>query len=128
MISKRQYPVSFAVIMLVAASVLSVSVAAQTPSTAVPSPAWKLVWSDEFNGPNGSAVDASKWVSETGGGGWGNNELEYYQAGSANANQANGALTIQARQQSVGGMPYTSARIKTQDWCSGMIIRSVLGS
>src|SRR5439155_16698334 len=34
---------------------------------------WSLVWSDEFNGPNGSGVDTAKWVPETGGSGWGNN-------------------------------------------------------
>jgi hypothetical protein len=27
---------------------------------------WTLVWSDEFNGPNESAVDRSEWVLETG--------------------------------------------------------------
>src|SRR5665647_3197419 len=37
---------------------------------------WKLVWSDEFN-YNG-LPDSSKWSFETGGNGWGNNELEYY--------------------------------------------------
>jgi len=36
---------------------------------------WQLVWSDEFT--NGISAD---WVFETGGGGWGNNELEYYRA------------------------------------------------
>jgi len=65
-------------------------------------------WADEFNGSG-----APGWTFETGGGGWGNAELEYYQGGSANANQTGGYLNIQARVQSVGGMPYTSARIKT---------------
>src|SRR2546427_11289941 len=39
---------------------------------------WSLVWSDEFSGLNGSAIDSSKWTAKVGGGGWGNNELEYY--------------------------------------------------
>src|SRR6516162_9815761 len=26
---------------------------------------WKLVWSDEFNGPQGAAPDSSKWAYET---------------------------------------------------------------
>src|SRR5258705_4307077 len=36
---------------------------------------WTLVWSDEFQGPDGSAVDASKWNYDVGGGdhGGGNN-------------------------------------------------------
>ncbi|WP_210516939.1 carbohydrate-binding protein [Hymenobacter terricola] len=68
---------------------------------------YQQVWADEFTtgiGPN--------WVFETGGGGWGNNEKQYYQ--SANATVVNGELQITARKQSVGGMPYTSARMKTQ--------------
>jgi hypothetical protein len=31
-----------------------------------------LVWSDEFSTANGSLPDSSKWIMETGGGGWGN--------------------------------------------------------
>jgi len=37
---------------------------------------WILKWSDEFNGPTGSEPDWSKWVSESGGNGWGNRELQ----------------------------------------------------
>lgn len=70
---------------------------------------YQQVWADEFNG---TAVNTSNWVFENGGGGWGNNEKQYYQA--ANATVANGELLITARKQAVGGMPYTSARLKTQ--------------
>lgn len=73
-------------------------------------PVYSLVWSDDFNG---TAVDTSKWVFETGGGGWGNNELEYYQ--SKNATVSNGNLVITAKKESVGGEPYTSTRMTTQD-------------
>src|SRR5947207_15541273 len=38
---------------------------------------WKLVWSDEFNGPPGAPPDKNKWMADTGGGGWGNEQLEY---------------------------------------------------
>jgi beta-glucanase (GH16 family) len=81
-------------------------------------PAWKLVWSDEFNGPNGSAVDVSKWVSETGGGGWGNDELEYYTSRLENASQQDGNLVIKVLQEKYVGpgdatRNYTSARLKT---------------
>src|SRR5262245_33487152 len=68
-------------------------------------------WADEFNG---SGAPGSSWTYDTGNGGFGNAELEFYQAGGANANQAGGILTIQARLQSVGGSAYTSARMKTQ--------------
>jgi hypothetical protein len=30
---------------------------------------------DEFDGPAGAPPDASKWSSDLGGGGWGNNEV-----------------------------------------------------
>ncbi len=84
-----------------------------------PALSYQLVWSDEFT--NGIGPD---WVFETGTGtnGWGNNELQYYQ--SSNAAVANGVLSITARQQSVGGMQYTSARMKTQgrkSWKYGRI-------
>jgi hypothetical protein len=39
---------------------------AQNPSPLPRNKGWKLVWSDEFSAPNGSPVDRSKWVLETG--------------------------------------------------------------
>ena len=36
---------------------------------------YNLIWSDEFDG---NSIDTSKWGFDIGGGGWGNNELEYY--------------------------------------------------
>ncbi len=69
---------------------------------------YQQVWSDEFT--NGISPS---WQFETGGGGWGNNEKQYYQA--ANATVVNGQLQITARKQNVGGYPYTSARLKTQN-------------
>jgi len=32
------------------------------------------VWSDEFDGPQGTAPDQTKWAYDLGGWGWGNNE------------------------------------------------------
>lgn len=71
-----------------------------------------LVWSDEFNNPG--APDPSKWTFDTGGGGWGNNELEYYTSRSSNVYVSNGTLKIVANKESYLGAGYTSARIKTQ--------------
>lgn len=91
-------------------------------SQSTPAPAketaWTLVWSDEFNGPNGSPVDRSKWVFETGGGGWGNQELEYYTDRTENAYLHDGKLVIKARAEKYTGADgvtrnYTSARLKT---------------
>ena len=53
---------------------------------------WNLVWSDEFNGPANSAPNPNTWAYDTGGGGWGNGELETYCApfsGAAPCNSGN---------------------------------------
>ncbi len=83
---------------------------------------WELVWADEFDG---TEVDQTKWSFQTGDGcpnlcGWGNNELEWYQA--ENATVADGFLTITAREEQAGGKNYTSARMRTinqGDWTYG---------
>lgn len=72
-----------------------------------------LIWSDEFEYTG--LPNPSKWNMETGGGGWGNNELQYYTDTENNAMVENGILTITAREESVGGRDYSSARITTQN-------------
>lgn len=69
----------------------------------------QLLWSDEFNG---TSVNTGIWTFETGAGGWGNNELQYYR--SQNASVSGGILTITAKKENYGGAAYTSARLKTQ--------------
>jgi beta-glucanase (GH16 family) len=75
-----------------------------------------LVWGDEFNE---AALDPATWFFETGDGsqygipGWGNNELQYYLPD--NARLEGGLLKIEAREESIGSRPYTSARINTRD-------------
>ena len=73
-------------------------------------PPYELIWSDEFDG---TSVNTANWNFDIGGGGWGNNELEYYKA--ANAKVKNGILTITAKKKMIQGYNYTSARMKTQD-------------
>lgn len=74
---------------------------------------WTLTWSDEFNGAAG-APDSSKWGYDVGGGGWGNNELEYYTSRVENATlDGAGHLQIIARAESFMGSAYTSARLNT---------------
>jgi beta-glucanase (GH16 family) len=82
---------------------------------------WTLTWSDEFNGADGSAVDASKWGHDVGGGGWGNSEFEYYTNATQNAVVQGGNLVITATTAgassyncsypSSGPCKYTSARL-----------------
>ena len=79
------------------------STVATTPRAAT----YQLVWSDEFNG---TSIDASKWNIDVGNPGV-NHEQEYYQA--ANATVSNGNLVITAKQENVGGQPYTSAKLNT---------------
>jgi beta-glucanase (GH16 family) len=88
-------------------------------------PGWVLTWSDEFDGPDGSAVDPTKWVHDVGGSGWGNQELEYYTDGTQNAVVMGGNLVITATTAgassyncsypSSGPCQYTSARLLTQN-------------
>lgn len=87
-------------------------------------PGWTLTWSDEFDGPDGSAADPTKWTYDTGGTGWGNGEYEYYTSGTDNAVVQGGDLVITATTvgasqytcsyPSSGPCKYTSARLKTQ--------------
>lgn len=82
-------------------------------------PTRTLVWSDEFDGAAGAKVDATRWVTETGGHGWGNRELQYYTDRATNASlDGAGHLVITARRERFddGKTPreYTSARLKTQ--------------
>src|SRR5262245_13876424 len=94
-----------------------------TPPDTAPLRDWTLTWSDEFDGPAGTPPDAAKWVAETGGQGWGNQEREYYTARAENAAlDGGGRLVITARAEALdspyhcwyGPCRYTSARLKTQ--------------
>jgi len=81
---------------------------------------WRLVWSDEFNGPTGSAVDSARWSFDLGGNGWGNDELETYTGRTANAHQQDGSLVINAIKETFTGPDkisrnYTSARLLTKN-------------
>jgi beta-glucanase (GH16 family) len=82
-------------------------------AAAPPRSDWKLAWHDEFDGPM-AEPDATRWVRETGGGGWGNDELEFYTARTENARVTGGHLVIEARRESFGNREYTSARLKTE--------------
>ncbi|MDG6101729.1 ricin-type beta-trefoil lectin domain protein [Dactylosporangium aurantiacum] len=82
-----------------------------------------LTWSDEFDGPAGSAPNGSKWKYDVGGGGWGNNEQQYYTTSTSNASlNGAGQLVITARRENpanyqchYGTCQYTSARLLTAD-------------
>lgn len=69
---------------------------------------YALVWSDEFNG---TTLDESIWNFNTGGDGWGNNELQYYTQRPENVRVKDGCLEIEARKETYENREYTSARI-----------------
>jgi beta-glucanase (GH16 family) len=89
----------------------------------VSSPAYKLVWSDEFNYTG--LPDPEKWNYDIGGDGWGNNELQYYTKQRAeNVRVENGHLIIEARKEKWENREYTSARLVTKgkaEWQYGKI-------
>ncbi|MBO6575939.1 MAG: glycoside hydrolase family 16 protein [Rhodothermales bacterium] len=68
-----------------------------------------LVWSDEFNYEG--APDPSKWDYDTGAGGWGNNEAQFYTNNLDNARVDGEHLIIEAHKEDLGGSSYTSARL-----------------
>ncbi|MBB6425064.1 family 16 glycosylhydrolase [Sphingopyxis sp. JAI128] len=122
-----------AILMLAAAPV---AVAAQPTADA----AWRLAWSDEFDG---SVIDRGKWDFEVDCWGGGNNERQCYTDRPANAALRDGKLIITARKEAMTGpafplsqrgdpekaaaeatKPFTSARLVTRGkaaWTYGKI-------
>ena len=80
---------------------------------------YELVWSDEFDYEG--KPDEEKWGYDIGGSGWGNHELQNYTEGD-NVTVADGVMTIEARNEELGGMEYTSTRLVSRgkgDWLYG---------
>jgi beta-glucanase (GH16 family) len=81
----------------------------------------QLIFDEEFNGPAGSLPDSSKWSADVGGGGWGNNQLEYDTNNKNVSQDGNGNLVIEARKENpsnyqcwYGTCTYTSTRMNTK--------------
>jgi beta-glucanase (GH16 family) len=110
------------IIMLILLAGVKISVSAQD---------WVLVWSDEFNSPG--LPDESKWSYDVGGGGWGNNELQYYTLKrEENARIEDSTLIIELRKEAFQERDYTSARLVSKnkgDWLYGRVeVRAKLPS
>jgi hypothetical protein len=75
-------------------------------------PGMTLAWSDEFTA---NYINSNNWSYDTGGSGWGNNELEYYTNSNKNAFATSGYLVIEARKETMGTNNYTSARMISKD-------------
>ena len=85
---------------------------------------WKLIWSEEFEGPPGAPPNPARWTAQVGDGtlygipGWGNAELQYYTNKPENAyqdGQGNLVISLQKPQEDLacwyGPCQYTSARL-----------------
>jgi len=87
--------------------------APETCSSPAPSPSPSLVWFDEFDGDG--PIDDSKWGFDLGGGGWGNNELQFYTDRLDNSRREGGVLKVVAKCEDYGGRSFTSARLVSRD-------------
>jgi beta-glucanase (GH16 family) len=112
-------PAFFALLALAACA--GISPAPESPPP--PTPSSSPVWSDEFDGPAGASFDRAKWVADTGGLGFGNNERQFYTTRAENVVlDGAGHLVITARAEPTssayscwyGRCGYTSARLKTK--------------
>jgi len=84
---------------------------------------WKLVWSDEFDGPT---LDYGKWEIEVNAFGGGNQELQIYTDRPENVRVEDGHLLIEARRDNHGisgtVREYSSGRVRSKqrgDWKYG---------
>jgi beta-glucanase (GH16 family) len=81
---------------------------------------WTLTWADEFDGAANSLPNPTKWGYDTGGSGWGNNELQSYTNRAQNAYlDGDGNLIIKVIKETFTGTDgitrnYTSARLLTK--------------
>jgi len=118
-ISKHRSLLFSAVALLLILS-LPIAPATQRVNQTTEKAKWRWVWSDEFTGTNGPAVDTTKWGFDIGGKGWGNNELQTYTDRTTNAFVRNGLLNIKVLREKFTGpdnisREYTSARLLTEN-------------
>ncbi len=106
-------------VMGIACGYAEITISAGTQSESIPVKVtpraydgYSLVWNDEFNA---SSLDRMVWNIEQGGGGWGNQEKQYYTDREENLRVADGNLVINVRKEQYGNNEYTSARITTKN-------------
>lgn len=79
----------------------------------------RLVWSDDFDG---NGVDSNKWGILSAGGGFGNQEKQFYTNHAENVRVEQGVLKITAKCQEYHGHHYTSAKLQSKqrgEWGPG---------
>lgn len=92
---------------MIAALGLMLAVAAIAPAPADAAGDWRLVWSDEFDGP---AIDRAKWDFDVDCWGGGNDERQCYTDDPRNAAVEDGRLVITARRERRTGPAYPAAQ------------------
>ncbi|MSY63046.1 MAG: family 16 glycosylhydrolase, partial [Actinobacteria bacterium] len=105
----------------------AVSADATSPRTAAPVKE-RILWTQSFNEKAGTKVDPKVWSYNTGAGGWGNNEQQFYTSKAANiSTDGKGSLVISAVKLDVDDPKnayitnwcidcvYSSARVMTKD-------------
>ena len=110
---------------------LVLAIGAQMPADSAPSK--KLLWSEEFNGKAGAALNAKNWNYDIGDGtaagipGWGNSEREYY-IPAAVKQDGKGSVVIKATRmkvdpsgQTTKANPYACYYGTACEWTSGKI-------
>jgi beta-glucanase (GH16 family) len=113
--------IAYFLLALLLAAMLSLKLHGQ-PAESLPGD-WQLTWTDEFSQPDGTSPDASKWGFETGGNGWGNNEMEFYTTRTNNVRIEAGKLIIEAVKENYQDKNFTSGRLSTQgksSWTYGL--------
>jgi len=83
----------------------------QKPKASANPEDWDFVWSDEFDGKE---LDKEKWKFDTGGHGFGNNELQFYTDRADNAFLEEGSLVVQAKPEKFQNRSYTSAKLQSK--------------
>jgi beta-glucanase (GH16 family) len=124
--TSRRLPVLMTLAATAAALLVTTAQPAATAPAAPAAPPSTTAWggvtfADEFNAGAGTSPDQSKWRYDIGGGGWGNNELQYYTNRTDNiAHDGTGNLVITARRNNPAGYgcwygtcQYTSAKLTT---------------
>jgi beta-glucanase (GH16 family) len=71
----------------------------------------ELLWSEEFNQPG--EPDASVWNIRTGGGGWGNGELQVYDASAVTVSEDGALLITASRNPDNSNDEFVSGRVDT---------------
>lgn len=105
---KRTITVFALFVTVFAAMLLGPGIEASEAQTEKARPGWKLVWSDEFDGPE---IDRSVWNYEIGH--IRNKEPQYYTDRKENSYIKEGNLVIETRLEEFKGAPYTSASLNT---------------